>query len=266
MSKSDISVIIPYYKSSHTIDRAIASVNNQSLLPQEIVVIDDYSNTHEDSIKIEQLKKQSNIKIISLSENLGPGEARNVGMKGSDSTYIAFLDSDDIWHPDKLKIQHSIMEKEGAFISGHATELLKKKPNKYNLQAVKYNKVNPRKFLFKNKFPTRSVMIRTSVDKFFHPNKRRSEDFLLWSEILLSDYEGYFIKEVLAYSFKEPYGVGGLTKDLKKMHNGKIDSYKILEKKGYISSFYSKFLCSAEYLRYIYRNIKIIFNYKMKNS
>ena len=95
-----VSVIIPTYNRKQTLKRAIQSVYIQSLPPFEIIVVDDGSK---DGTKEWVKKKYPNIKYI-YQKNSGVSSARNKGIKTAQGKYISFLDSDDTWHKDKLKI------------------------------------------------------------------------------------------------------------------------------------------------------------------
>ncbi len=98
-----ISVIIPTYNRADLIIRAIASIREQVYQNLEIIVVDDASN--EDIAQVVQQINDSRIKYIRHPTNLGGSEARNTGIKHSQGEYIAFLDSDDVWLPNKLSSQ-----------------------------------------------------------------------------------------------------------------------------------------------------------------
>ena len=108
---SNISVIIPHYNSGLDVKRAYESVLNQTLLPAEIIIIDDCSLDKSILIAIADNHNYTiiDLKMIFLENNSGPSFARNVGVKSARSDYIAFLDSDDVWLPNKLEVQHKIM-------------------------------------------------------------------------------------------------------------------------------------------------------------
>lgn len=93
----DISVVIPTYNRFEVLKRALASVYAQSYMPKEIIVIDDGSA--DNTSQIQQLFPL--IKYI-YQKNSGVSSARNLGIKNSTCQWIAFLDSDDTWHEDKL--------------------------------------------------------------------------------------------------------------------------------------------------------------------
>jgi len=96
----DITVIIPTYNRYELLKRALLCVYNQTYMPKEIIVVDDGSV--DDTFQIK--KDFPDIKYI-YQINKGVSSARNLGIKNSICKWIAFLDSDDEWHKDKLKEQ-----------------------------------------------------------------------------------------------------------------------------------------------------------------
>ncbi len=106
-----VSVIIPTYNSGQYISETIESVLYQTYTNWEILIIDDGSIDSTKSIIQSYISKDPRIKYISLGYNSGkPARGRNVGINNSSGKYIAFLDSDDIWRPQKLEMQVKQME------------------------------------------------------------------------------------------------------------------------------------------------------------
>ncbi len=99
-----VSVIIPAYQASKTIGRALKSVATQTVLPNEVIVIDDGSDddTFEAAKKMAGAMNGIDFKILH-QEHKGAGTARNKGLNEATSTYVAFLDADDEWLPEKLE-------------------------------------------------------------------------------------------------------------------------------------------------------------------
>lgn len=106
-----VSVIIPTYNRASLIGRAIKSVLNQTYQKFEIIIVDDGStdNTREVAKKFQERDKR--IKYFKHAINKGGGAARNTGIRNSKGEYIAFLDSDDEWYPEKLEKQIGIFNK-----------------------------------------------------------------------------------------------------------------------------------------------------------
>ena len=229
--KAPVSVIIPCYCCVDTIKRAVDSVIAQTLPPEEIILIDDFSN--DDGVTLttlnylRQMHQKTSIKIVLLDKNSGPGSARNAGWKEASQPYLAFLDADDSWHPKKLEMQYQWMVAHpDVVLSGHQTtkisenDTLPELPE--NLVARSTNKYS---LLFSNCFPTRSVMIKRDVAYRFLPDKRYAEDYLLWLTIVFNGQPAWFLESPMAYSFKEDFGDGGLTGNIWKAELGEFDTY-----------------------------------------
>ena len=99
--KNLVSVIIPTFNRAHVLGKCIDSVLNQSYQNLEVIIIDDGST---DNTKSVLSHYKDHIKVI-YQNNSGVSSARNTGVANANGKYIAFLDSDDSWHKDKLKIQ-----------------------------------------------------------------------------------------------------------------------------------------------------------------
>ena len=106
-----VSIILPYYKKINYINNTIKSVLNQTYQDFEIILV--YDDTQlEDLQKIKkEFQNNSKIKIIINKENLGAGISRNKGIENANGEIIAFIDSDDTWHPEKLAKQINFMRK-----------------------------------------------------------------------------------------------------------------------------------------------------------
>ncbi len=105
-----ISVIITAFNSAAYIGQAIESVLAQTLPADEVLVIDDGSS---DSTGEVVRRYQPGVSYR-WQENQGPGSARNLGIRESTGDLLAFLDADDLWLPDKLRLQNAAMEEDPA--------------------------------------------------------------------------------------------------------------------------------------------------------
>lgn len=76
-----------------------------------MIIVDDASNDNTVNLVREEVKKDSRIRLIIKEENSGAAVSRNIAINNASGRYIAFLDSDDLWHPKKLEIQVSFMKK-----------------------------------------------------------------------------------------------------------------------------------------------------------
>ena len=112
-----VSVIIPYYKKRNLVKETILSVINQSYDDLEILIIYDDTNLNDLEFIKEISKLDNRIKVINNNKRLGAGPSRNIGIEQSNGKYIAFIDADDTWAPDKLKDQISFINKNNYQIS-----------------------------------------------------------------------------------------------------------------------------------------------------
>ncbi|AWG24570.1 glycosyltransferase family 2 protein [Flavobacterium kingsejongi] len=104
-----VSIITPAYNSEKFIDQAIQSVQQQTFSDWEMILVNDGSSDHTQEI-IEKWRLQDpRIKLLTLSKNSGTGVARNKGLEKATGRYIAFLDADDLWTPEKLQKQLDFM-------------------------------------------------------------------------------------------------------------------------------------------------------------
>ncbi len=112
MPQIEVSIIKPVRNGGKYIKNAILSLEKQAY-PGKDMIIDDFSEDNTLDVRLELSRDQPWITIIKLGNKTGPIGARNLGIKNSKGSYIAFLDADDIWLPGKLKEQVSFMRDNG---------------------------------------------------------------------------------------------------------------------------------------------------------
>lgn len=105
-----VSIIIPTYNRGYCIARSIDSILAQTYQDYELIIMDDGSTDQTEALVAEYMKRYPNIHYLKLPQNKGVANARNIGMKEARGDYIAFQDSDDYWHIDKLEKQMKAME------------------------------------------------------------------------------------------------------------------------------------------------------------
>ena len=101
MSYVPVTVIVPFYEGHRFIERAISSLERQSVLPREVVIVDDGSETRLESVESEKIS----IRIVTHDKQKGIPFATNTGLQASSQTWISFLDQDDTWKEYKLERQ-----------------------------------------------------------------------------------------------------------------------------------------------------------------
>ena len=115
----DISVIIPTWNRADRLADAIESVFNQSVAVHEVIVVDDGST---DNTREMIARRYGDIRYI-YQENRGVSSARNTGIKAASGEWIALLDSDDRWLPDKLEQQQELIRAHPGYILCHSDEI-----------------------------------------------------------------------------------------------------------------------------------------------
>ncbi|MGB4386964.1 MAG: glycosyltransferase family 2 protein, partial [Caldicoprobacterales bacterium] len=120
-----VSIITPAYNCEKYIGETIESVLKQSYENWELIIVDDCSTDNTKSVVEEYIKRDKRIKYYSLDVNSGAAVARTKAMELASGEYIAFLDSDDLWMPNKLEKQISFM-----------------KANNYNFTCTSYEQVD----------------------------------------------------------------------------------------------------------------------------
>jgi glycosyltransferase involved in cell wall biosynthesis len=261
----EVSVIIPCYCCSETLDRALDSVLSQSALPKEIILVDDCSDDGNKTLAVMSSFKESNphiiVKLIVLEKNSGPGSARNAGWELATSPYVAFLDADDSWHPKKLEIQSALMRSHPEVdLTGHATLNLSKDIAPHNLPPLQPEAVSRVRLLLSNFLPMRSIMLKTSLVERFYPGKRQAEDYLLWLTLACSGKSLVFLNLPLSYSYKNDFGQGGLSANLAQGLFGVLDVFKQLKDSGKIGYSLYIGLSTLELFKYV-RRVVICFYY-----
>jgi glycosyltransferase involved in cell wall biosynthesis len=238
--KAPVSVIIPCFRCANTIARAVDSVYRQTLIPTEVILIDDASGDETLAMLLQiQSLHIGWVKILQFETNQGVANARNAGWDIATQPYIAFLDADDEWCVDKIGIQYQYMlANNDVFITGHKYIISDKLNGDFNSCATIINtQIRPISLLFKNCFPTSSVML-INIDYFrFSIGKRYAEDLYLWQQIAFSGYSVVRIEVPLVYYFKELYGKGGLSAKLWQMEKGELSNIMELKKSNTIGLY-----------------------------
>ena len=115
--KDLVSVIMPTYNSSATLQRSVDSILNQTYTNIERLITDDCSKDNTADLIRSIAESDSRVHPTLLTSNFGPGYARNEAIKRAKGRYIAFCDSDDRWFPDKLEKQIAFMNEKQCALS-----------------------------------------------------------------------------------------------------------------------------------------------------
>src|SRR5690625_5205046 len=187
-----VTVITPTYNSENYIAETIESVLNQTYKHFEMIIVDDGSKDKTVKIIEQYLKKDDRLKMIRLKQNQGAAVARNTAINNANGRYLAFLDSDDLWLPEKLEKQLKFMqEKDVAFSftkyvrmkeNGELTKNISKAP-----ETITYNDLLKHCVIG----CLTVILDKEKIDTIQMENIRRRQDYALWLSITKKGIKAY---------------------------------------------------------------------------
>lgn len=194
-----VSVIMPTYNCGKYITQSIDSVIAQTLSDWEIQIVDDCSTDNTKEMLKPYLDKYPNIHYYSLPQNSGPAVARTEALRRAIGKYIAFLDSDDLWMPEKLEKQIAFMARHKISFSCTAYRQMDESGNLLYTAMIPPAKTNYKKCIrLSNPIGNLTVMYdQEKLGKFEVPRIKKRNDFALWLQILKKTDYCYGIEEVL---------------------------------------------------------------------
>ena len=191
-----VSIIMPAYNSAATIAESIESVLTQTYGSWELIIIDDCST--DDTKKIIAGYKDERISCCSQSKKLGVAKARNTGISMAKGRYIAFLDSDDLWMPEKLTRQVKFMKKHHYGFTYTEYRQFTDNPQKAGKRIKVRDYVNYRELLKGNDIGCLTVMVDREVFPEINMPTQRHEDYITWLNLLREGNNAYGLHEDLA--------------------------------------------------------------------
>ncbi|WP_071119541.1 glycosyltransferase family 2 protein [Romboutsia timonensis] len=236
MNEPLVSIITPVYNAERFLSDTIKSVQNQTYKNWEILLIDDCSKDNSAQIIKEFQKYDNRIKYIKLKKNSGASVSRNEGIRNAKGRFIAFVDSDDIWKPEKLEIQIKYMLKENLGFTFTSYRYMKENGELTNKIAKAPSKINYNGLLKNTIIGCSTVVIdREIVDYFEMPLVRRGQDTATWLQILRKEKYAYGIEQDLVnYRLVGESLSSNKIKALKRTWN----TYRNVEKLGLLKSSY----------------------------
>lgn len=226
---------MPAYNCGDFIGIALDSVINQTYKNLEIIVVDDCSTDNTAQVVKEYLKKDNRIKYHKLDKNSGAAVVRNRAVEFATGKYMAFLDSDDVWFPEKLTKQINFME-----------------DNAYGFTCTSYTKINEQgEYLNRTIIaspkrdyngvlktcPGNSTVIYNAekLGKFIIPDIKKRNDYVMWLQVIKKEKYLYGIKESLGSHRIRNEGISNDKKSLVGYH-WKV--YRDIEKLSLLKSSY----------------------------
>ncbi len=246
MSNIIVSVIMPSYNAERFINESIESILRQTYGEWELIIVDDKSTDNTARVIESYIQKDKRIKCILLEENSGPAVARNRAIKEARGRYIAFLDADDLWMPQKLEKQIAFMQKENIALSYTGYYRFEESAEEIKDEVIVPLKVNYHELLKQNIIGCLTAVYDTKiVGKVYMPLIRKRQDFGLWLVILKKVPYAYAINEPLAY-YRMHYDSISSNKIISSQYNWKL--YREVEKLPWYKAFYY-------FAWYVYRSI-----------
>lgn len=229
--KDLVSVITPTYNSAKYIKQTIKSVQAQTYENWEMVIVDDCSTDNTCDIIREFIKADSRIRLIVQTENVGAAQTRNRAVNNSHGQFIAYLDADDIWYPEKLEKQVAFMKEKDAAFSCTSYEVITDSGESLNKYVYMLPKVDYVGFLTHNLLQTVGIMVdadKVGKEPLQMPDMRRRQDAATWMQILKAGHDCYGMEDVLAQyrrakdslsynKFKAVKGTWSLYRDVEKL-------------------------------------------------
>ena len=198
MNEPLVSIITPVYNAERFLSETIKSVKNQTYEKWELLLVDDCSKDNSVSIIKEFQKSDHRIKYIKLEKNSGASVTRNTGIKNAKGRFIAFVDSDDIWEPNKLEIQIKYMLDKKLGFTFTSYRYMKENGTKTNKVAKAPKKINYNGLLKNTIIGCSTVVVDRKIigDILMHLEKK-GQYTATWLMILRSQEYAYGIEEVL---------------------------------------------------------------------
>ena len=128
-----VSIITPSYNTARFIGETIRSVQAQTYTNWEMIIVDDCSTDNTDEVVSQFQKEDSRIRYFKNDHNSGAAVSRNKALREARGRWIAFLDSDDLWYPEKLEKQIRFMEEKGCHFSCSYRTMIDEDSNDLNI-------------------------------------------------------------------------------------------------------------------------------------
>ena len=197
---SSVDIIVPAYKCGDTIEQTIRSLSNQTYREKRIIVVLDGPDSNLKNLLI-KFRPSTDLVIMETKKNKGVAFARNTGLRASKANYIAFCDSDDVWHRQKLEIQMDVLGSKRAIVASNAKRFTSQLRLKKNFNhAVTVFEGNLKELKYYNPFYFSSVLLpRALINSVNFRTDCDHEDYQFLIDIFKNcSVEQYFlIKEKL---------------------------------------------------------------------
>lgn len=230
-----VSIIMPNYNGARFLKETIDSVISQTYSNWELLFVDDCST--DNSLEVVKQFSDSRIRVLQNQVNSGAAISRNNAIEVANGRWIAFLDSDDLWVPEKLEKQLAFMVERNSVFSCSSYEVVNE-----NSEIISYFDTKKDEYFYKDILKHCSIGCLTAIydkeklGKVFMPvEAEKREDFACWLKILKNGTKVDFLHENLAKYRKSS---GSVSANKFKMIKYQWRVYRKIEKINFFSSFY----------------------------
>jgi len=182
MKKKLVDVIIPYYKKKKIVVKTVNSILNQSFTSLRVILIYDDTDLHDYYFLKKKFKNK--IRILINNKNLGVGFSRNIGIRFSNSKYIAFCDADDIWKKNKLDKQIKYMKSNNLDFLHSSYYIINEQNQRIGKMSIKKN-LSYQDLLKSCDIGLSTVVVKRKIlKKKLFKNLKTKENYCLWLQLL----------------------------------------------------------------------------------
>lgn len=233
-----VSIITPSFNSQDWVEKTYISLKSQTYTNWQWIITDDCSTDNTFDLLNDLSKNDSRIKLFKNAVNSGAAVSRNNSISKADGEFIAFIDSDDLWLPEKLEKQVQFMLKENVNFSFTAYETVNedgestgKKVDTHLTGSIEYEDMLRKKATL----GCSTVMLRRSAfDDISMPLIRTGQDYGLWLKLLKTGTKAYPIPEVLTQYRILP---NSISRNKVKKAKRQWQIYRQIEKLSLVKSF-----------------------------
>ncbi|MDO9592469.1 MAG: glycosyltransferase family 2 protein [Erysipelotrichaceae bacterium] len=230
-----VSIVMPAYNCADFLGITLDSIINQTYKKWEVIVVDDRSTDNTAEVVREYMMKDERIKYHRLEKNSGAAVARNTAVELAQGKYMAFLDSDDVWFPEKLTKQITFMEEYNYLFTCTSYTKIDEE-GKYLNRTIGVRKQSDYNDILK-KNPGNSTVVYNAeeIGKIKIPNIRKRNDYVMWLSVVK--------KAGMLYGMEEPLAShrirnGSLSKKKPNLVGYHWKVYREIEKLSLIKSSY----------------------------
>lgn len=236
-----VSVIMPVYNGEAYLGEAARSVMAQTYSHWELFIIDDSSFDNSLSISREFSEKDERITVFSNEINQGPGISRNTGIEAARGHFIAFLDADDLWKPEKLQKQLDFMRENQVDVCFSSYELITENGERTGKMVEALPFLTYQKLLKSNYVGNLTGIYNAKkLGKIYCPEIRKRQDWGMWLAAIKKGGTAKSIKEPLAFYRQRKNSISGNKLEMLRYNFNiyhRVLDFSFLKSVGYMLNF-----------------------------